>query len=324
MPTPAARRTPTRIDATWDEALDRYLTHLRAARFSDRTVREATLKLGHLRRHLEPLLPAQLQLPALRTFQAGLFSGKTSASGRPMSARAVANVSSCLRGFFAFLAAEGLVPVDPTTRLEQPRCPKRTVGEALTLAEVQRLLDAAASRATSPAGARDRALVELLYATGLRRAEALALDLADVERDLREVVVRRGKGGKGRRVPLTPSTFAVLVDYLDVARPDLSSAHADSGAAVFLSKRGRRLDAMSCARVLRALASAAELTKRLTPHAMRRTFATHLLQGKASLRAIQTLLGHAELSTTAYYLRVDAEELRREVILHHPRERFST
>ena len=330
-----ARRAPARRDrarparpaprvATWEEALDRYLTHLQAARFSDRTVADARLKLEHLRLHFEERVgpPAEVTLVSLRRFQAGLFSGHTSASRRPLSARAVANVSSCLRRFFGFLAAERLVEPDPTLRLEQPRCPRRTVGDALSVPEVQRLLAAAGERANSAAGVRDRALVELLNATGLRRAEALALDLGDLQRDVREVVVRRGKGGKGRRIPLGPTTYAALAEWVDVARPGLVRSHPDSAQALFLSQRGRRLDTMSCARILRGLARAAALERRLTPHCLRRSFATHLLQGGASLRAIQLLLGHTELSTTAFYLRVDAQELRREVILRHPRERL--
>ncbi len=322
---PATRRPKrTAAPTSWDEAIDRYLTHLRAARFSDRTVNEARMKLEYLRGHFEERLgpPAEVTLVELRRFQAGLFSGHTSASGKPLSARAVANVSSCLRRFFAFLAAEGLVEPDPTLRLEQPRCPRRTVGEVLSVPEVQRLLAAAADHATSAAGVRDRSLIELLYATGLRRAEALALDLGDLQRDVREIVVRRGKGGKGRRVPLGPTTYAALAEYIDVARPGLVTSHRDSANALFLSQRGRRLDAMSCARLLRRLGKAAGIEKRLTPHCLRRSFATHLLQGGASLRAIQLLLGHAELSTTAFYLRLDAQELRKEVILRHPRERI--
>lgn len=308
---------------TWADALDRYLVHLQAARYSARTIKEATLKLVHLRRRFEDrAAPGDVALADLRGFQAGLFSGQASASGKPMSARAVANVSSCVRRFFAFLFTENLIADDPAARLEQPRCPKRAVGDVLSVPEVTRLLAAAAARATSPAGARDRALVEVLYGTGLRRAEALALDLGDVERDTREVVVRAGKGGKGRRVPVTRSAFLALVDYLDDARAALASSHPDSACAVFLSQRGRRMDTITPARILRDLAKAARIKRRVTPHCMRRSFATHLLQGGASLRAIQLLLGHTDLSTTAAYLRLDTTELRREVLLRHPRERI--
>lgn len=315
--------SPKSKKITWADAVDRYVTHLRAARFAPATIDGAEAKLQHLARHFEPLTPTQVHLADLREYQAGLFAGKAAASGKPMSARAVANVSSCVRKFFTFLASEDLVPENPATQLEQPRCPRRAVGDVLSVAEVTRLLAAAAERATSAAGVRDRAMVEVLYATGLRRAELLGLDLGDVERDERELVVHSGKGGKGRRVPLTRTAFLLLTEYLDVARPGLCSAHADSASAVFLSVTGRRLDAMTLGRTLRDVARAAGVERRVTPHTLRRTFATHLLQGGASLRAIQLLLGHSELSTTAFYLKLDTRELRREILLKHPRERIA-
>lgn len=313
------RRSPLE----WEAALELYLTHLRAGRFSPRTLHDARLKLEHVRRRLEPLRPDQVHLADLRAFQAALFSGAATASGRPMSARAVLNVSSCLRRFFAFLCRDGHLAGDPAAGLDLPRCPRRDVGDVLSLPEVTRLLAAAAARATSAAALRDHALVELLYATGIRRAEALGLDLADVERDTRELVVRLGKGGKGRRLPLTRSAWEVLAEYLHTARQHLITAHRGSARALFLSRRGRRLDAMSLARLLRELARAAGLARRLTPHGLRRSFATHLLRGGASLRAIQLLLGHEALSTTAFYLRLDTAELRKEVITKHPRERMA-
>jgi integrase/recombinase XerD len=311
-----------RRSLTWETALELYFTHLRATRFSPRTISEARFKLAHVRRHFDPLRPDQVHLPDLRAFQASLFSGQAAASGKPMSARAVANVSSCLRRFFAFLAQDGHLDRDPAASLELPRCPRRSVGDVLGVPEVTRLLATAAARATSAAGVRDHALVELLYATGLRRFEALGLDLGDLEHDTRELVVRVAKGGKSRRVPLTRSAFEVVAEYHQHARPGLVTKHADSARALFLSQRGRRLDAMSLARILRELARAAGLKRPLSPHVLRRSFATHLLQGGASLRAIQLLLGHESLSTTAFYLKLDTAELRKEVILKHPRERF--
>lgn len=320
---PARRPTDRPPECSWDDALDRYLLHLRAARFARRTVDGASERLTHLRRSLEDQGPPRdVTVGDLRAFQSGLFTGQTSASGKVMSARGVANTTSAVRKFFRFLHAEGLLREDPAARLEQPRCPRRTVGEVLTLDEARRLLGAARAAASTPAGARDRALVELLYATGLRRQEALSLDLGDLERDAREVVVRHGKGDRQRRVPLTRSAFQVVCEYVDAARPHLRTSHPDSARALFLSATGRRLDAMTPGRILRALAAAAGIARRTSPHALRRSFATHLLQGGASLRAIQLLLGHEELSTTALYLKVDARELRREILTKHPRERF--
>jgi integrase/recombinase XerD len=321
---PATRRPLKSQKIDWPDALERYLTHLRATRFARRTVDGVGERLANLRRVLEPRCPllADVTLDDLRGHQASLFTGESTASGRPLSARAAANHASTVRAFFRFLADDELVPLDPAARLEQPRCPPRRAGEALTVDEVTRLLTLARDGATTPTGQRDHALVELLYATGLRRNEALHLELGDVDRRARDVVVRHGKGDKHRRVPLTRSAYHVLAAYLDEGRRALTTSHPDSVAHVFLSVRGRRLDHMALARLLRGFVAGAGIERRVSPHTLRRSFATHLLQGGASLRAIQLLLGHEALSTTAFYLDVDPRELRREVLSKHPRERL--
>lgn len=316
----SAKKKTKQTALTWEDALDRYEVHLRAKRAAKTTIEEHLLALGHVRDHLHDRTPDQVTLIDLRAYQAGLFSGQTSASHRHLSAGSVAKVSSIIRTFFAFLVEEELLTTSPAARLEQPRVPPRVVGDVLSVKEVTRFLAAAAPGSTL--GHRDRAMVEILYATGVRRAELLALDLGDLDHDERELIVRAGKGGKGRRIPLTRSAYLVVQGYLDEARPALQSQHADSARALFLSKRGRRIDEMTVVRIMRRLRSAAKLRKRITPHTLRRSFATHLLQGGASLRHIQVLLGHADLSTTARYLRLDTRELRREILLKHPRERI--
>jgi site-specific recombinase XerD len=310
---------------TWEDGLDRYETHLRARRASARTVSEKLLDLGHLVAYLELRAPrtepGQVTVQDLREYQVGLFTGRTSSSRKHLAARTVAKNSSNIRCFFAWLVDEELIIANPAARLEQPRTPKRNVGDVLTVPEAARLLSAAA-RDVSPCGLRDRAALDLLYATGVRRNELLALDLQDLDRDERELIVRHGKGDKPRRLPITRSAFAAVTSYLDDGRPGLESRHEDSARAVLLSNRGRRLDHMTLLRILRRLRTAARIRRRVTPHCCRRSFATHLLQGGASLRHIQLLLGHAELSTTAFYLKLDTRELHRELLLKHPRERI--
>lgn len=322
-PTTRQARTGRRPRLTWDGAIERYVIHLRATRYGARTIDGVVERLQNIRRVLEPAAPAEVDLAALRSHQAGLFTGETSPSGRGLGARSVANYASTIRKFFCFLAEDGLVAIDPAARLEHPRCPPRPMGDVLSIDEVTRFLAAARDGATTPAGQRDQALVELLYATGLRRSEALFLEVGDLDRRGREVVVRHGKGDKYRRVPLTRSTFLVLAEYLDRGRRALATAHPESVATVFLSVRGRRLDHMALARVLRGFAAAAGIQRKVTAHMLRRSFATHLLQGGASLRAIQLLLGHEALSTTAFYLNVNDRELRKEVLTKHPRERIA-
>jgi integrase/recombinase XerD len=250
----------------------------------------------------------------------GLLTGTASRSGRPNGASTVHRVTTALRSFFRFLAAEERIERDPTARLEHPRLPRPLPGDVLTTEEVTAVLDV--PDLTDPGGLRDRALVELLYATGLRRNEALDLDLGDLDHDERWVRVLHGKGDKGRILPVTRSAWHHLLGYVERGRPSLATRHPDSSCALFLSSLGRRLSEPSILRALRALGRQAGLARGLTPHTLRRSFATHLLQAGVSLRHIQALLGHASLTTTARYLGFDAHELRKELLLHHPRERI--
>ncbi len=312
---------PRRPRLTWPKALDAYETHLRALHSSPHTLEEHLRDLGHLRDQLSPLRSDQVRLQDLRDYEVGLFTGQTSRRKKPLAARTVAKIASEIRRFFGFLTEEGLLEQNPAARLEQPKTPKREVGDVLTIKEVRRLIQAA--DITTALGLRDRAVAELLYATGVRRAELIALDLQDLCREEREVTIRHGKGGKGRRVPLTRSAFQSVTNYLERARPDLSTSHPDSATAFFLSKRGMRFNEMSLVRTLRKLRDAAKIKRPVTCHTLRRTCATHLLKGGATLRHIQLLLGHEDLNTLARsYLRLDTSELRREVLLKHPRERF--
>lgn len=317
---PSSKR-PSKQQVTWPEALARWETALRAATKADTTVRSYLFEARRLREHLDARGvrdPAQVGLTHLRDYQVGLLTGAASRSGKPNGAATVHRIVTTLRTLFSFLAEEGLVPHDPSTRLEPPRVSRPVPGNTLTPAEVRRLL--AAPDRTIPKGLRDRALLEVLYGAGLRRGEALALDLGDLDHHERELWIRQGKGGKGRVLPLIPSAWRQLMSYLERGRPALTSAHPDSGRAVFLSSRGRRVSESSILKLLRTHAATARIPKRLTPHTLRRSFATELHKRGASLRVIQELLGHASLDTTMLYLRVDARLIRREVILHHPRE----
>jgi site-specific recombinase XerD len=177
----------------------------------------------------------------------------------------------------------------------------RRLPDAPKPAEVEELLDVADG--DSPLALRNRALLELLYSAGLRSAEAVSLDLGDVDFD-RETVHVRGKGGKERVVPLGEEAALRVARYLQLGRPALAAGACD---AIFLSVRGRRLDTSTVRRLLRH------------PHRLRHAFATHLLEGGADLRVIQELLGHASLSTTQIYSHVDARRLRRVYDRSHPR-----
>jgi integrase/recombinase XerD len=263
--------------------------------------------------------PGQVTLPVLRDYQWALLTGEGAPRGRPLAASTVAKITTALRAFFAFLADGELIPANPAARLDRPKLPRKLPGDVLNLNEIQRLLTAPG---TTPLGLRDRALLELLYATGLRRAEACSLNLADLDHREREVRVHEGKGGKSRIVPLTRSAYERVHHYLEFGRPQLLTNHRDSASALFLSGWGQRIKWTGLWRGIKGAARQAKLDKRVTPHSLRRTVATHLLKGGASLRHIQLLLGHASPETTALYQRIDGGDLRREVLLHHPREQF--
>jgi len=313
-----SNHTPT---ATWSAGLTGYFDHLQARRASASTIRTRRYDLQNLRAHLgaEETDAIEVSLDDLRQYQLGLLTGDASRRGRPLSAGSVARLTATLRHFFAFLAAEGHVAADPAARLERPRVPQRLPGAVLSVPEVKRLLGAAEP---SPRGLRDRAMVEVFYATGVRRAELRNLDLCDLDHAERTLLVRAGKGEKDRLLPLTRSCYAGLTDYLRRGRPELMTRHPDSTRAVFLSARGQRLSSMALADSLTKLGRAAGINKRLTPHTLRRSCATALLKNGVSLRHIQLLLGHADLSITSVYLRLDPSDLRRELLLRHPRERF--
>ncbi len=316
MPTTIIKDAPT---LTWDDALDRYETHLRARRIGKRTLRDYLREVRIFREHVDAE-PAEVTVKDLRAYQCGLLTGETSRTGKTLGAGTVAKVATTLAVFFEWLTDERLVASDPASRLERPKVPRYAPGEVLTQREVEKLL-AAPSKFT-PSGLRDRALIETFYSTGLRLFEVVALDLADLNREEREIVVRAGKGEKGRIVPLTRAAFEALTAYLERGRPSLVRSHPDSTCAFFLSRLGRRLCDVSVADVLRKARREAGIKRAVKPHMLRRTFATSLLKNGVSVRHIQVLLGHEDLSTTAAYLKIDTKELRRELLLKHPRERI--
>ncbi|MBA4072559.1 MAG: site-specific tyrosine recombinase XerD [Gemmatimonas sp.] len=220
---------------------------------------------------------------------------------------------SAIRTWFRFLMAEGVVQADPSERLETPR-KWRTLPEVLTTAEVERLLGAISLE--EPLAFRDRAMLELAYGAGLRVGEWITLKVSDLMLD--EGVVRVfGKGGKERLVPVGGSATGAVAIYLRELRPRLERG---KGAGVlFLNARGAPLSRMGAWKLLRKYVQLAGITKPVTPHTLRHSFATHLLEGGADLRSVQEMLGHADISTTQIYTHVDREYLRSVHRQYHPR-----
>ena len=220
---------------------------------------------------------------------------------------------SALRTYFKFLLGEGRITHDPSERLESPKR-WRTLPEVLSVAEVDKLL--ASPTLDDPLVFRDRALLELAYGAGLRVSEWISIGVRDVMFD--EGLVRVfGKGSKERLVPIGRRAIGALASYVRELRPRLE--HGEGRGALFLNARGQPLTRMGAWKILQKYVARAGIEKHVSPHTLRHSFATHLLEGGADLRAVQEMLGHADISTTQIYTHVDREYLRTVHRQYHPR-----
>ncbi|PPI73703.1 site-specific tyrosine recombinase XerD [Rathayibacter rathayi] len=255
-------------------------------------------------------------LTQLRRADVGEFSSWLAArTERPLAASSRARILSSVRGLHRFALEEGLVADDVARDVLPPKIPM-TLPKAVTVEQMAALLDAA--RGEELADLRDRALLELLYATGARISEAVDLTVDDVVDA--EVVRLTGKGSKQRMVPLGRYAREAVEEYLVRARPELSR-RGRATPALFLGVRGSRLSRQSAWLVIRAVAEKAGLDREISPHTFRHSFATHLLAGGADVRVVQELLGHASVATTQIYTLVTADTLRDVYTSAHPRAR---
>jgi integrase/recombinase XerD len=238
---------------------------------------------------------------------------KGDADHRPASSATIHRKSACLRSFYRHLRREGLRDSDPTTALSAPRR-GRKLPHVLTRREVEHLLSQ--PRGTEPQSLRDRALLELMYACGLRASEATGLEIGDV--DVEERVLRaRGKGSKERVVPVGQEAMRAVRLYLERGRPALVKKRPESH--LFVNFRGGQLTRQGLYKIVRRHATTAGLADRMSPHTLRHTFATHLLAGGCDLRSVQEMLGHADVSTTQMYTHLSSERLKDVYFKAHPR-----
>jgi integrase/recombinase XerD len=249
----------------------------------------------------------------IRAFLASISASTHGSDERSYAATTVARTLSTLRSFHRFLLREGLADRDPAAAIVRPRLP-RTLPHPLGQEEVLALLDAPPF--ATPTGVRDRALLELLYGAGMRVSEATGLDVDDLDLEAGGIRVL-GKGGKEREVPLGSFAREALARYLSSARPTLASVR--TRGALFLNARGGRLTRQSVARLVSGYARAAGIDRPVSPHDLRHSFATHLLDGGADVRVVQELLGHASVATTQIYTLVTAEHQREIYQEAHPR-----
>lgn len=298
--------------------LERYLRHVGIERGrSANTVAAYRRDLDQFAEFLEEhgtVDPAAITTPAVTAFSRGLRERQ-----HPLAASSVARALSSVRGFTRFLVEEGVLQSDPAVEVSPPKLLTR-LPKALTIEQVERLL--AATDGDELDRLRDKALLELLYATGARVSEAVNLNVDDLigDQGTTEVVRLLGKGNKQRIVPVGSYARAALDAYLVRARP-LLSARGRATPALFLGMRGARLSRQSAWLVIRSAGERAQLDLELSPHSMRHSFATHLLQGGADVRVVQELLGHASVATTQIYTRVTADALRDVYVTSHPRAR---
>ncbi len=290
--------------------LERFLDHLSMERgLSPRTLDAYGRDLNGLVAFLEARnvhRPGEVSATDLREFVYAL-------KDRGLEATSIRRTLSATRTYFSFLLTEGVVVADPTERVELPRAWRRLPG-ALSRHDVERLLEA-----PDPADTlywRDRALLEFAYAAGVRVSELTALKLRDL--DLEEgMAMVFGKGSRERLVPVGRAAVRALEVYLRETRPALLGGRSEG--VVFLNARGRPLSRMGVWKILRRHVDRAGIEKRVTPHTLRHSFATHLLEGGADLAAVQELLGHADIATTQIYTHVEREYLRDVHRRYHPR-----
>lgn len=299
-------------------AIDEFETYVAdARRYSPRTVRAYRSDLDRFADFWEREFGeagssktslSRVDTLAVRSYLASLHRAR-------LASRSLARHLSTLRSFFRWACREGHLEKNPARPLPAPRLPK-TLPRAMTLPDTERLLEAGED---APFPERDRALFELLYATGLRVSEAAGLDLEDVDFTSRLLRVV-GKGNKERIAPFGESAGEALAAYLPLRRERRRQApDSDGSEPVFVNARGGRLTTRSMARLLKRRLRAAGLPGEISPHALRHSFATHLLEAGADLRAIQELLGHASLSTTQKYTHLDAARLRAVYRKAHPK-----
>ncbi|MFT4126702.1 MAG: site-specific tyrosine recombinase XerD [Gordonia sp. (in: high G+C Gram-positive bacteria)] len=306
-------------ETTIDEAITRYLDHLTVERgAAANTLTSYGRDLQRYRQYLDDRsigLLAEIAEADIREFLVALRRGDPERGHEPLGDSSVARTLVATRGFHKFAAAEGLTETD-VARGVRPPAPARRLPKALSVSDVVAILEAA-SAGDHPRALRDRALLELLYSCGARISEATGLDIDDLDTGAETgAVLLRGKGGKERAVPLGGPAVAALDAYLVRGRPSLL---ARSTPALFLNARGGRLTRQGAWQVLAAAADRAGLQQSVSPHTLRHSFATHLLDGGADVRVVQELLGHASVTTTQIYTLVTVNTMREVYATAHPR-----
>ena len=296
---------------SWSTAIDDYTNHLRLERsLSELSVAAYRTDLEKLREFAEALgaEPTSLTHNDMQAFLASLHD-------RGLNRRSQARVLSGIRGFYRYLLLEEAIDESPLELIESPKL-SRKLPEVLSVEEIDAMLSTI--DLSRPDGHRNRAIVETLYSCGLRVSELVGLRLSDLhfEEGYLRVV---GKGDKERLVPIGHKGIAEIERYMQ-QRSDVGSRIAPEHANIlFLNRWGRQLTRVMVFNIVKSCAEAAGISKRISPHTLRHSFATHLVEGGADLRAVQEMLGHESITTTEIYTHLDREYLRSTILEHHPR-----
>lgn len=294
---------------TLDTYIDAYLDHLRVERgLAQNSLMAYARDLSKLAKQAE-----EAKIERLESLDIGVMTALlTKLVGEGLSARSVARHLSAIRGFFKFLVKERMLSEDPSQLLDRPRLGRR-LPRGLSFDEVERLLDAPSLE--NEQGRRDRAMLHVMYAAGLRVSELVKLRVGDV--DLVDGLVSvLGKGQKRRLVPLTPIAVELVRAYMEQDRPTRAPS---AEGVLFLTRQGRGFTRQGFWKLVGIHACNAGITRSVSPHQLRHSFATHLLERGADLRSVQAMLGHANIVTTEVYTHVTREHLRRAHAAAHPR-----
>lgn len=298
------------------EEIQQFITYLSVEKgFSDNTLDAYRNDLTQLAAFIEEEANKSKTTPSWIAFdRQGMLNYQLSLKERNYAATTLARKVAAAKSFFKFMLLEGKITENPTDNVASPNV-GRLLPKPISISEVRRLLDQPAKSST-PEAKRDRAMLELLYASGMRVSELISLNVSDIDID-GGFIRCFGKGNKERVIPIHDKAARIVDEYIKKARPRL--LRRDTEQAMFLNRRGDRLTRQGFWQILKGYARAAELDEEITPHTLRHSFATHMLNGGADLRSVQELLGHANISTTQVYTHLTSEHVRKTYEKSHPR-----
>jgi len=298
------------------QVIDNFLNYLTVEKgFPPNTIAAYRNDLNQLAGFIEEEAAKRGSIPPWASFdRQSMLSYLLDLRQRNYAATTIARKVAAVRSFFKFMVAEGLIKANPIQDVRSPKI-GRSLPKPISFSQVRRLIEQP-SKLSTPEAKRDRAMLELLYASGMRVSELVSLNLGDV--DLEGGYVRcLGKGNKERVIPIYEQAVLAVKEYIEETRPQLM--RNDDEKALFLNPRGERLTRQGFWQKLKGYAKSANLESEVTPHTLRHSFATHMLSGGADLRSVQELLGHANISTTQVYTHLTTEHIRRTYEQSHPR-----